>query len=313
MGQMTTAPLAASPRISWDEVPQHVRAAVDRELGSRVGEAVTQQGGFSPGAAVRVVCEDGRRAFVKAVGLSLNPDSPGLHRSEILAMSLLPDGVPAPRLLASYDDGDWVALVLEDIDGRRPSVPWHGSDVTAIAAALEQIARTSAHEQLPSFADAVHMLTSWDEVAADPAGIDRALLNRLPEMTAAQSMARDVTTGAALVHWDARADNVLIRDGRAVLLDWAWASRGAPWLDSLLLAMDFRIQGGPDCDDFLRTQPVTRGVEPVHLRSVVACMVGVWAERARRPSPPGLPTIRAWQAHCRHHALAWLDDGALWS
>jgi Phosphotransferase enzyme family len=312
-GAVSTTPLAASPRISWADVPRHVQAAVEHELGSPIRRAVTQVGGFSPGAAVRVVCENGRRAFVKAVGLSLNPDSPGLHRAELHAMSLLPGEVPAPALLAAFDDGDWVALVLEDVDGRRPDVPWQGEDVAAMSRALAQLGRTEAPRQLPTFADIVNMLTSWDEVAADPAGIDPALLARLPEMTEAQGLACEVTAGDALVHWDARADNVLVRDGNAVLLDWAWASRGAPWLDSLLLAMDFRIQGGPDADDFLLASTCTRDVEPEQLRSVVACMVGVWAERARRPSPPGLPTIRRWQAHCRDHALRWVDEGTVWN
>jgi hypothetical protein len=133
-------------------------------------------------------------------------------------------------------------------------------------------------------------------------------------MLAAQEVARDVTRGEALVHWDARADNVLIRDdGTAVLLDWAWASRGAPWLDTLLLGVDFLVQGGPDPGSFVATNPVTRDVPPAHLRSVVACMVGVWAERARRPAPPGLPTIREWQAHCRDRVLRWLDESEVWN
>jgi hypothetical protein len=203
---MSTAPLAASPRISWDDVPRRVRAEVEQGLGSAITSAVTQHGGFSPGEAVRVACEDGRRAFVKAVGLSLNPDSPGLHRTEIHAMSVLPDEVPAPRLLASYDDGDWVALVLEDVDGRRPDVPWLRADVDAMSVALGHLARTTAPEQLPPYADVVNMLTGWDKVTANPAGM---------------------------------------------------------------------------------------------------C--------ARRPPPPGLPTIRTWQAHCRDHALRWIDDGALWN
>jgi hypothetical protein len=97
-----------------------------------------------------------------------------------------------------------------------------------------------------------------------------------------------------------------------VLLDWAWACRGAGWLDTLLLSMDLRIQGGPDADSVLTASPVTRDVPPGHLAAVVACMVGVWTERARRPAPPGLPTIRAWQAWCGAAALEWLDTGALW-
>lgn len=97
-----------------------------------------------------------------------------------------------------------------------------------------------------------------------------------------------------------------------MLLDWAWACRGAPWLDTLLLAVDVVIQGGPDPDEFVRAAETTRDVPGADLRAMVACMVGVWSERARRPSPPGLPTIRAWQAHCASTALGWLDGSRLW-
>jgi hypothetical protein len=308
-----STPEVSSPRISWADVPPRVRVAVDRHLGSPITTAVSQHGGFSPGAAVRVVCADGRRAFVKAVGLSLNPDSPGLHRAELATMSVLPDDLPAPKLLASYDDGDWVALVLEDIDGRRPGVPWSEQDAWLVADSLGTLARTTAPLQLRDYCDVVSMLTCWDKVAEDPDGIDPALLARLPEMLAAQPLAREVTAGDALVHWDARADNMLIRDGRAVLLDWAWASRGAPWLDTLVLAMDFTVQGGPDPDDFLRRNEVTRDVPPAHLRSVLETLLGMFAHRARQPAPPGLPTIRQWQAHCRDRVLHWVDDGPLWN
>jgi hypothetical protein len=42
-------------------------------LGSRVVSAVTQPGGFSPGAAARLVLADGRRAFAKAVAMQGGP------------------------------------------------------------------------------------------------------------------------------------------------------------------------------------------------------------------------------------------------
>ena len=46
--------------------------------------------------------------------------------------------------------------------------------------------------------------------------------------------------------------------------------------------------------------------------SVLAAVVGMWHERARQPAPPGLPTMRPWQAHCAAVALDWLDNGSLW-
>lgn len=307
-------PTVSGPRLEWSEVPDHVRTAVESELGASVVSATTQLGGFSPGAAARVALSDGRRAFVKACGSEINPDTPDLNRAEVAALRVLPEDVPAPRLVMSYDDGEWVALVLEDVEGRRPGVPWTDSDVAAVSTSLDSVASVRGAKALPAFADLVHALTAWDEVAADPAGVPDRLVARLPEMLDLQARAREVTRGESLVHWDARSDNVLIRpDGEAVLLDWAWACRGAPWLDTLLLGLDFVVQGGPDPDGYLRSAGTTRDSDPEDLRAVVACMVGVWTERGRHAAPPGLPTIRAWQARCATASLEWLDEGTLWT
>lgn len=62
-----------------------------------------------------------------------------------------------------------------------------------------------------------------------------------------------------------------------------------------------------------RTPRAPRDVPPEHLASTVACALGVFRERARKPDPPGLPTIRAWQAHCAAASETWLADGALWA
>lgn len=309
--QQPPAPVGA--RISWADVPEHVRGDVEATLGSPVVSARTQHGGFSPGAAARLVCADGTRAFVKACGAELNPDTPGLLRAEIDALAHVPAAVPHAALLSAYDDGAWVALVLEDVEGRHPAIPWTERDLAPTLDALERSGRTRAAKRLPSFADRVQLLCAWDEVRADPTDVAPDLLDRLPQLLELQRTAREVTVGDRLVHWDARADNILLRGDEAVLLDWAWACRGAGWLDTLLLAMDLRNQGGPDADQVLAASPVTRDVPPDHLASVVACMLGVWTERARRPAPPGLPTIRAWQAHCAAEAQRWLDGGALWS
>lgn len=116
---------ASGIRISWAQLPQRVRVAVEEILGASVVEAVSQPGGFSPGSADRVRTGEGVRAFVKAAGLDPNPDPPQLHRREARITAALPVTVPAPRLLGHYDDGDWVALVLQDVDGWHPVTPWH--------------------------------------------------------------------------------------------------------------------------------------------------------------------------------------------
>src|SRR3954471_12250905 len=108
---------AAGVRLPFENTPAAVRTWVDRALGSTVVSAATQPGGFSPGVAARLVTAAGRRAFVKAVSAEANPHSPGMHRREARITTALPAEAPVPQLLASYDDGTWVALLLQDIEG----------------------------------------------------------------------------------------------------------------------------------------------------------------------------------------------------
>src|SRR3954466_13294133 len=119
-----TGPVAEGVRLPYDGLSAGVRGWVDDRLGSRVVSAETQPGGFSPGVAARLVCADGSRAFVKAVSADTDPHSPPLHRREIEVLQLLPADLPVPRLLAAYDEPPWVALLIEDVDGQQPRLPW---------------------------------------------------------------------------------------------------------------------------------------------------------------------------------------------
>ena len=107
-------------RVHWDDLPDHVRDAIEERIGGRVVEALTQPGGFSPGLAARLRTSDGRRCFVKAVSEKANPDTPGIHRREAVVVAGLPPGVAVPQLLWTYDEGGWVALGFTDIDGKAP-------------------------------------------------------------------------------------------------------------------------------------------------------------------------------------------------
>ncbi|GIJ21197.1 hypothetical protein Vlu01_18210 [Micromonospora lutea] len=55
---------------------------MEKIIGDRVVEAVSQSGGYSPGTADRVRTTSGRRAFVKAASPAQNPDTPAMHRAE---------------------------------------------------------------------------------------------------------------------------------------------------------------------------------------------------------------------------------------
>ncbi|MCY7400997.1 MAG: hypothetical protein LH477_08570 [Nocardioides sp.] len=134
-----SGPRAVGVRIPYAGVPAGVRAWVDATLGSPVVDVHEQVGGMSPGCATRVVCADGTRAFVKAVGTDLNPDTPDLFRRESAVLELLGSHELWADLVASHDDGDWVALLLEDVEGTHPD--FHDdADLSAVLAAVDRLA-----------------------------------------------------------------------------------------------------------------------------------------------------------------------------
>jgi hypothetical protein len=233
---LMASPRAANRRISWQQVPGHVRHAVEAALGAAVVEAHTQQRGFSPGAAARLRLANGGTAFVKALGVDLHRYSVGLYRHEAATMPHLPADLPVPRLLDVYDDGEWVALVYEEVDGRHPAVPWRPDELDRVAGAVADLGaalQPSPWPDAPGFAEGNGtFLGAWRELAAaPPPDLDPWLRRNLDGLAASGIDLVEVVGGDALLHTDIRSDNLLLTpDGGVVVLDWGWTCHGAPWL-----------------------------------------------------------------------------------
>jgi aminoglycoside phosphotransferase (APT) family kinase protein len=306
--------VAAGTRIGWNDVPVDVRAAVESILGAPVVDATSQAGGFSPGTADRVRTADGRRAFVKAVSPALNADSPDMHRREARITAALPDHAPAPRLLGLHDDGDWVALVLEDVEGRHPVTPWSSYELASVVATLETMAHAltpTPVDDVPAAADSLgNDLGGWRRIAADPpSDLDPWVAARLPDLVAQTDRGRAALAGDTLVHLDVRADNLLVGpDGAVTVVDWPHACRGAAWLDRLLLLINVRLYGGHDTHGLLLRFAADAGADPDDLMAVLAGLAGFFLDGSRRPPPKSIPTVRAFQRAQADALLAWMRE-----
>jgi aminoglycoside phosphotransferase (APT) family kinase protein len=300
---------AAGQRIGWDDVPVYVRAEVERILGSPVVEARSQTGGFSPGTADRVRTRDGRRAFVKAAGRSLNEKTVRLHRREIAVSAAMSERVAAPTLLGAYDDGDWVALVLSDVEGRHPLTPWDAVEVGAVLTTLADLAAVPLSAEQKGYRPAGEALArefaGWRRIAVDPPpDLDPWALDHLDELTEAADAVMPRLVGESLLHMDIRADNLLVRpDGEVVLVDWPWAARGPAWLDTLSLLVNVNLFGGHDVEA-LAAEHVH--ADPIDVTGFLAGLTGYFLDAARQPGSPGLPTVRAFQAAEGRTTLAWV-------
>lgn len=307
-----TAPSASGVRFEWQSLPTPVHDHVAELLGAPVTGAVTQPGGFSPGVAARIRCANGRRAFVKAVSAAVNPQSPALHRAEARNTAALPQGVPAPRLLGTYDDGNWVALVLEDIEGSQPRVPWQRDELDRVLDALTALSSrlTPAPYDAPRAED-VHarIFRGWERqlVSGSVEGLDPWVAGCLPRLVELASHGAEFAHGETLIHGDLRADNILLTaDGGAVFVDWPHAVRAAPWLDLLLMLPCVAAQGGPEPEELFTAHPLGRAADPAKVTSVLAAVAGYLVHHSLRPDPPGLPTLRAFQGAQGAAAVAWL-------
>ena len=249
--------------------------------------------------------------LLKAVGVPLNPHSVEMARDEARITAALPAEAPTPRLLGSYDDGGWVALILEDIDGRHPRTPWEPAELDAAGTALRELAVTLTPSPVPGAPRAADRLADdfggWQRLAADPpTDLDPWACAHLDELRAAAARGlAAIADGDTLTHCDIRADNLLVRpDGRIVVVDWPHGCVGPPWLDTVLLAANVIVYGG----DAAR---VLSGVDPVHATDVIAGFVGYFHYQCRLPAPPGLPTVRAFQRAQGDALLPWLRERGL--
>lgn len=313
---------ATNTRMPWAEVPEGIRTDVERILGAPVVEAHSQSGGFSPGSADRVTTAAGTRAFVKTAWLAVNEHAPDIHRSEARIGRALPPQAPAPRFLGVVDAGEWVAIVVEDVEGRHPATPWRPDELETVLDGLRMLsaepvdgALAAALQPLGPTVDA--QFRGWRRLAEAPPApwpIDRALAEwakeRLPRFADDAVAAIDDVAGDRLVHGDVRADNILISPaGDAIFVDWPWAAKGAPWFDALTVLVNVRLYDPThDVEPVIRSHAVFDDMTSDAATRTLTGLAGFFLEAALQPPAPGIPTLRAFQRDQAIACLEWLRE-----
>ncbi|MGI9147651.1 MAG: aminoglycoside phosphotransferase family protein [Chloroflexota bacterium] len=302
-----------------------IRGAVEEWAGCAVVHAASQPTGFSPGVAARLHLADGRTVFVKAIGPIPNPDSPSFHRREAQIVAALPMTAPVPRLLWSYDEGDggWVVLVFGNVDGQHPAKPWHTAELDRVVDALAAMAASLTPSPLPTLAVSSASaafggpLRGWQPLRAGRgchfAHLDAWSARHLDRLADLEVTAPAAVAGETLLHFDVRADNMLLTDDRVWFVDWPHACVGAAWVDVVCFAPSVTMQGGPPPEAVIARHPACRTADPAAITATVAAVAGYFTHRALQPSPPGLPTVRAFQAAQGVVARKWLAQRTGWS
>jgi len=275
-----------------------VQAEIERIVGTRVDALEHVEGrGYTQAGRHRALLDDGRSVFVKS---AVDDLSAGWLRTEIAAYTTL-RGSFLPVFHGWGEREGLPLIVLEDLGDAHWPPPWRDSDVAAVLRALRELTSSPVPEGVGPLARA-DLAYEWREVERDPepflsTGVaDRAwLAENLAQLRDAAESAS--FAGNELLHLDVRSDNIAIRDGRAVLVDWNWICVGNAVLDLVGWAPSLYLEGGPRPDEFV-TAPEAVGF--------AAALAGFWAAHAGLPPPPtAAPRLRESQRRSLGVVLPW--------
>jgi Phosphotransferase enzyme family len=290
----------------WSELPTATRTMIENLVGGAVVGATNCPGGFSPGFASRLRLADGRRVFVKGMDAQAWPGEAETYRAEAAVSMSLSPAAPAPRHLGTSDDGGWVILAFEDVDGTEPEQPWRASDVDRVVVAVRDIARHAPPETLRRDHP---RLGGWHEIAAED-GLRAALprlgawaASHLDTLLALEERGLAAAQGESIVHFDGYPHNIPLTPERVVFVDWPHARLGAPYVD-LVLLLSSVAASGLDPERYVAAHAAQ---VPGHdIDAVLAAHAGFCAAGALWPAPPGLEPIVAAKTVLASASLGWL-------
>ncbi|MEV6864544.1 aminoglycoside phosphotransferase family protein [Streptosporangium subroseum] len=299
-------------------MPEEVAAGIERLLGSRVVDAVSQPGGFSEGVAARVRLASGGCAFVKAASALTAPAVAAFHRREIVISRRLPRTVPAPRLLDAYDDGVWVALIFEEIPGRLPAQPWRRDELERVLAAVTDVVRILTPSPVDEALLGGLRLGGWVALANGAAGIENAVAKRidalspwaachLDELAALEESAAPALAGRTLLHGDLYPFNIMLTAERVFVVDWPHAWVGAGHCDVVTLLASVSLSG-MDPQPIADSHPLTRGLDPVQIDAVLAMHSGFLLRSAASAGPQADRNLVNMMVALGLASLRWLRD-----
>ena len=243
----------------------------------------------------RVAFEDSRRAFVKRAVDKLAVD--WLRREHNVYQSIV--GPFLPTLLGWHDQRDATLLVVEDLSDADWPPPWRPEWIDAVLTTLDAVHTTMPPSGVDSLESMRDMLDGWPRIAADPVPFlslglcsPEWLEGALSTLSAASAECSLV--GDAFLHLDVRSDNLCIRAGRAILVDWNWAAVGNPLIDVVAWLPSLRLEGGPEP---WKIVPDSGGL--------AALVAGYFSAFAGLPAPATAPNVRGIQKRQAEVALPW--------
>jgi hypothetical protein len=241
----------AVERIHWEDLPRATREAVERHTGA-VWSAKTVSEGLNSAVAAVLTTATGS-VFVKG----LHRDYPRRWTQDMEALINPYVDHLAPRLLWRVD-GEWDVLGFELLDGRHANYQPGSADLPKVTETMTALGRIPCPNLPVKLAE-----HRWRSYVAKPEELEWL-------------------RGDRLLHTDYNPLNVLMADGRAKLIDWAWPTRGAGWIDPACLILRLMANGhsAASAEDVVAEVPAWRAAPKAGVAVFARACASMWQEIA---------------------------------
>ena len=248
-------------RIAWESLPGDLVRAIEHHSGPILTAHVATAGQNSPLAATITTAEG--KTFVK--GLPSSERQAKSQTREIAVAPLVRD--ISPQLLWHFDQAGWIVLGYEYIEGRHADYRPGSSDLDSLVSVLKTLGGIDVSDPGPfKLAE-----DRWKSYVQDPDTLK-------------------VFSGTTLQHTDWLPDNVLFTSSRPYLIDWAWPTLGAAWMDPAfwlvrLIASGHTIKAA---EQYAAQVPGYANADPTHINLFALANVQLWDEieqQATKVSP----------------------------
>lgn len=299
---------ASKNRPRWDQLPPSVRTAIEQLAGGTVIRARNCPGGYSAGFASVLTVANNRRMFVKAIDADRWPTDADYYRVEAKVTAALPEEIPAPRLLWTFENDHWVVLAFEAITGTEPMQPWNDDELERVVAAIAHLAKVGTPSPVALPRDNPR-LGGWSALTDNSAYLNelathsRWAADHIDQLVRLEREGLAAARGDSLVHCDLSPHNILLTPDRVVFVDWPAARLGAPVLD-LIVALSSAPADRVDRQSILDNH--YGAIAPRTINAILAAHAGALFRDGVSPKPPGLEPIATISVQLGLSALAWL-------
>ncbi|MFG3556134.1 phosphotransferase [Micromonospora sp. NPDC047557] len=248
-------------RTDWAALP----ATITTRIADRVGgvfEVIPASSGDHAEIASTLVGPDAT-VFVKAACASLGGGYQSL-RFEVAATQAV-DGWP-PAVLWQIESDGWLVVGTEHLDGPHPDLSPGSPDLEVLAACLKELQESPAPDG------------TW----YDPA-------TRCGFTLAGMA-------GGALVHSDLNPSNLIMTRRGLRIVDWAFATRAAAWVE-LALLVQWLIGGGHtprQADEWVGQFPSWTATDRDVVDSFAALAASKWSTRSLSSDEGWVHDLAAW-------------------